>query len=157
MKLAAFAGSARKESLNRRLLEAAVAIARARGAEVDLFSLAEFQLPIFDEDLEAEGFPAGATALKERLKAADGFLIASPEYNGGLPALLKNAIDWASRRAGDEKSLMAFDGKACGLFAASPGRLGGVRMLPHLRVILSGIGVQVAPAMFGLHASCAAC
>ena len=89
-------------------------------------------------------------AVKERLKAADGFLIASPEYNSSYPALVKNVIDWATRPAAGEAMLAAFSGKACGLLAASPGALGGIRMLPQLRLLLSNISVLVVPAQFGL-------
>lgn len=149
-KIAAFAGSCRSASLNRRLLAAAVAMAREEGAEVDVIDLGAIPMPIFDEDLEAAGTPPEATEFKERLKAADGLLIASPEYNSSYPALVKNVIDWASRPAADEPMLAAFSGKACGLLAASPGALGGIRMLPQLRLLLSNIGVHVVPAQFGL-------
>lgn len=149
-RIAAFAGSCRAASLNRKLLAAAVAMAEEAGAEVDVIDLSTLPMPIFDEDLEAQGTPPEATAFKERLKAADGFLIASPEYNSSYPALVKNVIDWASRPAADEPMLAAFSGKACGLLAASPGALGGIRMLPQLRLLLSNIGVHVVPSQFGL-------
>ena len=149
-RIAAFAGSCRSASLNRKLLAAAVSLATEAGAEVDVIDLAELPMPIFDEDLEAQGTPETVTAFKERLKAADGLLIASPEYNSSYPALVKNVIDWATRPAPEEAMLAAFSGKACGLLAASPGALGGIRMLPQLRLLLSNIGVHVVPAQFGL-------
>lgn len=149
-RIVAFAGSCRSASLNRKLLAAAVAMAQEAGAEVDVIELAELPMPIFDEDLEAQGTPENVTAFKERLKAADGILIASPEYNSSYPALVKNVIDWATRPAAGEAMLAAFSGKACGLLAASPGALGGIRMLPQLRLLLSNISVLVVPAQFGL-------
>lgn len=149
-RIAAFAGSCRASSFNRKLLAAAVAMARDAGAEVDVIELAELPMPIFDEDLEAKGTPPSAIEFKERLKAADGMLIASPEYNSSYPALVKNVIDWATRPAAGEPTLAAFSGKACGLLAASPGALGGIRMLPQLRLLLSNIGVLVVPAQLGL-------
>ena len=88
-------------------------------------------VPIFGEDLEAEGTPDAARAFQEKLKGADGSI--SDRYNSSYPALLKNAIDWASRPEG-EAMLAAFEGKACGLFAA-PGGLGGIRVLPQLRTL----------------------
>lgn len=148
--IVAFAGSYRPHSLNRRLLSAAVALAEEAGARVDVVDLAALPMPLFDEDLEARGTPETATAFKERLKAADGILIASPEYNSSYPALVKNVIDWATRPAAGEAMLAAFSGKACGLLSASPGALGGIRMLPQLRLLLSNIGVHVVPAQFGL-------
>lgn len=149
-RLVAFAGSHRKGSHNVKLIQAAAEVARSQGAEVEVIDLGALPMPIFDEDLEAQGTPANATAFKEKLKAADGFLIATPEYNSSYPALLKNVIDWASRPAEGEAMLEAFKGKACGLFAASPGGLGGIRVLPQLRNLLSNIGVHVVPTQFGL-------
>ena len=149
-RIAAFAGSCRSTSLNRRLLAAAATLAAEAGAEVDVIDLAELPMPIFDEDLEAEGTPESATAFKRRLMDADGILIASPEYNSSYPALVKNVIDWATRPAPGEAMLAAFAGKSCGLLAASPGALGGIRMLPQLRLLLSSIGATVTPAQLGL-------
>jgi len=150
MKLVAFAGSTRSGSFNRKLIEAAVAIARDQGAEIELLDLADFDMPIFNEDLEKQGTPDAALRFKAKLKEANGFLISTPEYNSGYPALLKNAIDWASRPAEGEPMLAAFAGKACGLLAASPGGLGGIRVLPELRSLLMNIQVHVVPAQFGL-------
>lgn len=149
-RLVAFAGSTRKASLNRRLIAAAAEIARAQGADVELLELSDYAMPLFDQDLEAEGTPDAAIAFKRKLEEADGFLIASPEYNSSYPPVLKNAIDWASRPEEGKAMLSAFAGKACGLLAASPGALGGIRMLPQLRTLLMNIGVFVAPKSFGL-------
>ncbi len=145
-KLLVFAGSVRRDSFNARLARFAAREAEAAGAVATLVDLAEFGLPLYNGDLEAdEGLPAGAVRLKALFLAHDGFLIASPEYNGSLSPLLKNAIDWVSRPVAGQPPLVWFRGKAAGLMAASPGALGGLRGLVHVRQILSGIGVVVAP------------
>ena len=150
-RLLVFAGSSRTGSLNTRLARAAAAVAESMGATVTLVSLADFEMPLYDGDLEAEhGIPEGVQRWKRALIEHDGFIVASPEYNGSLSPLLKNAIDWASRREGDEPRLVAFQGKVVGLLAASPGGLGGLRALPHVRTILSGIGAHVVPRQFAL-------
>lgn len=147
LKILAFAGSTRAGSYNKKLIKVAAAAAREAGAEVTVVDLREFNLPLFDEDFEAtSGMPSGARKLKALMQESDGFLIASPEYNSSVTAVLKNAIDWASRsESDDEQQLIAFYGKAAVLFAASPGALGGLRGLVHLRSILVNIGVLVLP------------
>ena len=145
-KLLAFAGSTRKNSYNQAILDVAAEGAREAGAEVTMISLADYAMPIFNEDEEAEfGIPERAQAFKELLISHDGFLIASPEYNSSYPALLKNAIDWASRKAGDEKVLGAYKGKVAGIMAASAGGLGGMRVLVVLRMLLENLGTMVLP------------
>ncbi|MCW8107705.1 NAD(P)H-dependent oxidoreductase [Alteromonas ponticola] len=146
VKLVAFAGSTRKESFNQAIIEVAVAGAIEAGAEVQLINLADYPMPMFNQDEEAAGgIPEHAQRFKELLIEADGFLIASPEYNSSYPALLKNAIDWASRQAGDEKVLAAYRGKVAGIMAASEGALGGMRVLVTLRMLLENIGTMVLP------------
>ena len=143
-KLLAFAGSAREQSLNKKLARAAGAIAEAAGAEVTFADLRDYPMPHFDEDDEAaRGVPAEVTAFRALMKDADGFIIASPEYNGAPTSMLKNVIDWGSRPADGEPMLACFQQKTALLLAASPGGLGGIRGLPMLRTILSGIGVHV--------------
>ena len=146
-KIVAFAGSLRAASHNKKLLAIGVEAARADGAEVTVVDLRELALPLFDQDIEdATGLPEGAKRFKALLRASDGMLIASPEYNSSITGALKNAIDWASRsETDDEPSLVAFRGKAAALLAASPGALGGVRGLVTVRSILSNIGVHVLP------------
>ena len=146
-KITAFAGSLRAGSLNRKLLALAADAARAAGAEVTVVDLRELALPLYDQDLEdASGLPGGAKKFKALLRASDGFLIASPEYNSSLTAALKNALDWASRAEADgEPPLAAYRGKTAALCSASPGALGGLRGLVHLRAILGNIGVLVLP------------
>ena len=146
-KIIAFAGSLRAGSLNKKLLANAADAARAAGAEVTVVDLRELALPLYDQDIEdASGLPEGAKKLKALLRASDGFLIASPEYNSSITAALKNAIDWASRaEADDEPPLAAFRSKTAALISASPGALGGLRGLVTVRSILGNIGVIVLP------------
>ena len=146
-KIVAFAGSLRAESFNKKLVALAADAGRAAGAEVTVVDLRELALPLFDQDLEdASGLPEGAKKFKALLRASDGFLIASPEYNSSITAALKNALDWASRgESDDEPPLVAYKGKVAALFATSPGALGGLRGLVTLRSILGNIGVLVLP------------
>ena len=150
-KILAFSGSARKESYNQSLVNIASQGAQQAGAEVTLINLADYPMPIFDQDLEtAEGMPKAARAFKALLIAHDGFLIASPEYNSAFSPLLKNAIDWASRREADEPPLVAYRGKVAVIMAASPGAFGGMRGLVFLRMLLANIGMIVLPEQFAL-------
>lgn len=142
----AFAGSARRDSFNKRLIRIAVQGAESAGAKVTLIDLCDFSLPLFDQDCEAElGLPANAIALKKLFLDHAGLLISAPEYNSSITPLLKNTIDWVSRTAPGESSLAAYRGKAAALMSASPGALGGLRGLVHVRSILSNIGVLVLP------------
>lgn len=146
-KILAIAGSTRKKSHNQQLLDVAVAGARDAGAEVTVVDLNDFPLPLFNQDLEQEqGEPEAAAKLKQLFFEHDGLLIASPEYNSSITPLLKNMIDWVSRKVGDEAPLQAYRGKVAALMAASPGALGGLRGLVHVRSILGNIGVIVLPS-----------
>ncbi len=148
VKVLALAGSSRRGSFNQRVLRIGMRAAEGAGADVAFIDLKDLQLPLMDQDLEAaQGLPAGAQRLKEALAAADALLVATPEYNASYPPLLKNALDWASRRSGDEKPLVAFAGKTAGLLAASPGVHGGMRALLVLRSLLQNLQVLVLPAM----------
>lgn len=145
-RILAFAGSARRDSFNKRLVAVAAAKARKAGAEVTLADLADFPLPIYDGDLEAgEGVPENAASFRRLLMEHDALLIACPEYNGSITPLLKNVIDWTSRPADGVATSAAYRGKVAGLISASPGGLGGMRGLVHVRAILSGMGVLVIP------------
>jgi NAD(P)H-dependent FMN reductase len=145
-RILAFAGSTRRESFNKKLVPIAAKGARDAGAEVTMIDLRDFSLPVFDQDLEAEqGMPENGKKLKQLFIDHDGLLIASPEYNSSITAVLKNAIDWASRPAPGEAPLVAFRGKVATLMSASPGALGGLRALVHVRSILGNIGVIVLP------------
>jgi len=146
-KILAFAGSTRAGSFNKQLIKIAAEGARSAGAHVTLIDLRDFAMPLYDGDLETEsGLPENAKKFKNLLREHDGFLISSPEYNSSISAVLKNAIDWASRaESDDEPPLVAFRGKVAALMSASPGGLGGLRGLVHLRSILGNIGIIVLP------------
>lgn len=146
VKILAFSGSSREGSYNQAIVKVAAQGAKEAGAEVTVVNLADFDMPIFNEDLErTQGIPEKAQAFKALLMSHDGFLIASPEYNSSYPALLKNAIDWASRKQGDEGILAAYRGKVAGIMAASAGGLGGMRVLVVLRMLLENLGTIVIP------------
>jgi len=146
VRLLAFAASLKRESLNRKLINLAVELAREAQVEVDLADFREFDMPLYDADLQhSAGFPEGAQELARRIEAVDGLMIASPEYNYSLPGTLKNAIDWVSRM-----KPMPLRGKHGVLLAASTSLVGGSRGLWALRVPLEGLGVMLLPDMFAL-------
>jgi NAD(P)H-dependent FMN reductase len=141
-----FAASLRRESLNRRLALLAAAVAEGQGGDVDRASMADFDCPSYNGDVEkASGVPAGAERLRRRLAAADAFIIASPEYNASMPGVLKNAIDWVSR-----VRPQPFNGRQGMLISASPSMAGGNRGLWSLRVPLEHLGGRIYPDMFSL-------
>lgn len=146
-KILVFGGSLRRDSFNQKLAAIAAEGAREAGAEVTLIALRDFPMPVFDQDLEdASGKPEAAARLKAIFREHDGLIIASPEYNSSITAALKNAIDWVSRAdSDDEPMLSALSGKIAVLCSASPGVLGGLRGLVHLRSILGNIGITVLP------------
>ena len=145
-KILAFAGSTRRDSWNKKLIRVAASAARSAGAEVTLVDLADYPMPVYDGDLEDEkGIPEKGLEFKQLMKEHDGFLISCPEYNSSITAALKNTIDWASRQTEDEKPLECFKGKVVTLMSASPGGLGGLRGLVHVRAILGNIGCIVLP------------
>ena len=151
IRIVAFAGSLRTGSHNRKLIRIAAAGARAAGAEVTDLDLRDLPMPLFDGDVEKEhGLPPNAKVFKRLLIENHGMLISSPEYNSAFSAVLKNAIDWASRAEPNEPPLAAFKGKIAGIMAASPGNLGGVRGLAALRLVLSNIGVVVVPTQLAI-------
>ena len=125
-RILAFSGSLRKESFNHKLVSIAAHGARGAGAQVTLIRLGDYPLPLFDEDLEAaEGMPEAGAKLKKLFAEHDALLIASPEYNGGYTAALKNAIDWVSRATEeDEPPLAVLANKSAAILAASPGPAG---------------------------------
>ncbi len=146
MKVLAFAASLRKESINRRLLLLAEDIVRECGHEVDHAEFAEFDMPLYNGDLQDEsGIPAGAEALGARIAGADAWLLASPEYNWGAPGTIKNAIDWLSRM-----QPVPLDRKSALLMSASPSLVGGARGLMSLRLPLEILGCWCYPKVFAL-------
>lgn len=144
--LLAISGSARRDSHNRKLLAAMVEGARAAGASVEVLDWSAYPLPIMDEDVEAAGIPEAAPRLKAAFRAADGYLIATPENNGGYSALLKNAIDWASRGLGDAPGAgSVYRNKTAVVAGATTGRWGAVRSIRQLREVLGYLGCIVLP------------
>ena len=145
-KILALAGSARLDSVHRKLARQTVEALRGAGMAATLADLHDFPMPIYDGDLEAgEGIPPAAKALKELARRHDGFAIASPEYNGRFPALLKNALDWISRPEPGERPLEVFRGKVAAILSASPGPGGGRRGLRHLRELVEMMSASVIP------------
>lgn len=145
-KLLAFAGSLREGSHNKRLLNLEISIAKAAGAEVKLLDLNDFALPLYNQDIQDnQGFPDAANALKTELEAADGFILAQPEYNYSTPGHFKNLIDWLSRyRPQPLRGLHGF------LSSASPSMVGANRGLWSTVQPLVLLGVHVYPNLFSL-------
>jgi NAD(P)H-dependent FMN reductase len=141
-----FGASLRADSLNQKLAALAARVAERAGAIVDRASMLDFDVPFYDGDAEeVSGIPKGAEELRRRLVASDAFIVASPEYNGSMPGVLKNLIDWASRFRPQP-----FDGKHGLLMSASPSMGGGNRGLWALRVPLEHLGARIYPDMFSL-------
>jgi NAD(P)H-dependent FMN reductase len=146
-RILAFGGSLRRDSFNQKLASIAAEGAREAGAEVTLIKLSDFPMPLFDQDFEAvHGMHPEAKRLKELFLSHQGLLIASPEYNSGYSAALKNAIDWVSRaETPEEPPISALAGKSAVLMATSPGGLGGLRGLVPLRMLLGNLGITLLP------------
>jgi len=147
-RILSFAGSAREGSYNKKLVKIAAAGARSAGAQVTILDLKDLPMPLFGEDFEASLQPneePNAKKFKDLLRSHDGFLISSPENNWAISALLKNAIDWASRRRPDEKPLECFADKVVVLMSASPGPYGGIRALPQVAMQLRNLRCIVLP------------
>lgn len=146
-KILAFAGSLRKHSFNKRVLKVAIKGAEDAGAEVTYIDLYDFPMPIYNADDHANnGFDENAFKLQSLLNRHDGLLIATPSYNGSLSAALKNAIDWTSRPNDTYQKADIYPGKIAAIISASPGSLGGLRALTHLRGVLSSVNVHVLPS-----------
>ncbi len=149
-----FAGSLRVDSLNKKLAAAAAAMAESVGADVTCIDLRDYRIPPYDGDMEqGGGIPERAQILRNLLADHDAFIIASPEYNSSVSGTLKNYLDWVSRPDGDVPGLMAFKGKVAAILSASPGALGGLRGLVHLRDILENMGVLVVPEQHAVSAA----
>lgn len=146
MRILAFAASLRTGSLNQKLIRLAAEFARQEGAEIDLAEFREFEMPLYDGDLEEKsGLPPGAVELKRRVERAEALMISTPEYNFSIPGTLKNAIDWVSRARP-----IPWRGRSVYLMAASPSPMGGIRSLWQTRIPLEGCGALVFPDMFAL-------
>lgn len=146
-KILAFAGSLREHSFSKRVVKTTMKGAIDAGADVTFVDLRDYPLPIYNEDdHKKEGFGENARLLQKLFGESDGFLICSPEYNGSLPAALKNAIDWVSRKSDDYEMIGVFKGKCAAITTESPGAFGGIRCLGHLRSILTLMLVNVLPS-----------
>jgi chromate reductase len=146
MNLLTFAGSLRVDSCNKKFAREALRVAKEAGASGEFVDLRDYAMPVYDGDLEAaSGIPDGTARLGKKILAADALIISTPEYNGSIPGVLKNVVDWLSR----EKPV-SLTGKHLLLLAASPGALGGIRSLWHSRQPFEVLGVHVFPSMMGL-------
>ena len=142
IRILAFSGSARRESLNKKLLAVTVAAVRGGGGKVTLVDLTDFPLPVYNGDLEdAKGMPANAKKLIRLINRHPALLIASPEYNSMITPLLKNTVDWCSRA-----DVNPFTGKVAAVVSASPGQFGGVRSMKLAQQLLLHLGCHVVPA-----------
>jgi chromate reductase, NAD(P)H dehydrogenase (quinone) len=139
------AGSNRSGSFNQQLAASAALTLAQGGADVTRISLADYPLPLMDEDLQrAQGIPQPALNLAQLIGMQDGLFIACPEYNASIPPLLKNAIDWVSRvPASGDNARRAWTDRVVALGSASNGRFAGIRALYHLRAVLMAVGAQV--------------
>lgn len=147
IKILAFDGSGRKDSINRNVLNHVIEQVKADGnAQITQINLHDYDLPLYNGDLESEhGIPDKVKELKELFQSHDAFLIATPEYNGSFSPLLKNALDWVSRPVEGSPYLIEFSGKTAGLITAAAGKLGGMRGIYQLNTVLFGVGVTVLP------------
>ena len=154
MKALVFAGSTRIASFNRKLAHEVAAMTRERGAEVTHLELADYDLPMYNADLEARGTPPDVLRLKQLFWEHPAWLICTPEYNASYPALMKNTLDWLSSPVkGDpvwHDDFRFSRGKVVGVLSASPGALGGLRSQSHLIPLLLNLHCWVAPQTFAL-------
>jgi chromate reductase, NAD(P)H dehydrogenase (quinone) len=146
MKILLISASLRKDSLNTKLLGVASAHLKYTSVSNEIVTLKEFRIPLYDQDLEeASGVPLGVQSVGQKIAEASGVIFSTPEYNGSIPGVFKNLIDWISRL-----DPHPWTGKPVALFSASPGGLGGIRALWHSRVPLEALGAHVYSQMFGL-------
>jgi len=136
MKILAVSGSLRSKSYNRGLVRAALELT-PQELEIEIFDLSP--IPLYNGDVEARGFPEAVEEFRQKINQADGILIATPEYNFSISGVLKNAIDWASRRPN------VLDQKPIAIMGATPGGFGTVRAQLHLRTVLQELNVYTMP------------
>ena len=143
-KVLLISGSTRQESYNKKLVAEAAAISKELGASASVIDLKEYPMALYDSDLEASsGMPEKAKCLRQQMIQSNVIVIASPEYNSSVSAVLKNAIDWTSGSETGGSSRDAYKGKRFVLLSTSPGGGGGKRGLVHLRAIIEAIGGTV--------------
>jgi chromate reductase, NAD(P)H dehydrogenase (quinone) len=140
-KVIAFAGSTRKDSCNKKLIQESARIARQMGAAVTVIDLKDYPIPFYDGDLEAnQGMPENAKRIRKMIVESNAIIISTPEYNGSLSSVLKNTLDWVSRTEDGKPSREAFLGKKVAIMSCSPGNGGGARALEHLKGVVQDIG-----------------
>jgi NAD(P)H-dependent FMN reductase len=154
MKVLVFAGSTRLGSWNRKLARVVADMARASGAEVTHIELADFDVPMYNADLEARGTPADVMRLKQVFYEHPAWIVCTPEYNASYPALVKNTFDWISSPVKSDPvwndDFRATRGKVVGVLSASPGALGGLRSQSHFVPLLLNLHCWVCPTVFAL-------
>jgi chromate reductase len=154
MKVLVFAGSTRLNSWNRKLARVASGMARQSGADVSHIELGDFDVPMYNADLETRGTPSDVIKLKQITYDHAAWLICTPEYNASYPALLKNTLDWISSPVKSDPDwndgFRSSRGKVVGVLSASPGSLGGLRSQSHLVPLLLNLQCWVAPRNFAL-------
>lgn len=146
MKIVMFAGSLRKESLNKKLVEVARQILQGRGdLQIEKIDLQTLNFPVYDGDIEAKGIPEQVRSLGSSIMSADALVISSPEYNGSISSPLKNTIDWVSRL-----KPVPWEEKPICMLGASPGYFGAIRALGHCRAPFDALGSYLYPKTFAL-------
>lgn len=147
MNVLIFAGSTREGSINQKLVEALSGQLTTGGFDVDAITLADYDMPIYNGDWEeAHGAPEATTALAAQFKSHDAVIIVTPEYNGGLPAILKNTIDWLTR-LGD---MSHYHAPVFGIASCTPGAMSGIMVMRQVNYILGRLGCEVIPAQLGV-------
>jgi len=154
MKVLVFAGSTRIASFNRKLAREVAALTRAKGAEVTHLELGDYDVPMYNADLEARGTPADVMKLKQLFWEHPAWIVCTPEYNASYPALVKNTLDWLSSPVKTDPvwndDFRFSRGKVVGVLSASPGALGGLRSQSHLIPLLLNLQCWVAPQTYAL-------
>lgn len=153
-KVLIFSASTREGSYNTMLAKEAAGMAEELGADVTFVSLKDYPVPIYEDDLERKsGLPNNAKRFRQLLSDHSAIIITTPEFNGSIPGILKNLIDWTSRNEQGQYCRLCYKDKKFAIMSASPGGGGGVRALIHLRAILSSLGGEVLSQQLAL--SCA--
>lgn len=146
-----FAGSTRQNSFNKILARAAANEIEQQGATATYVDLKDFPMPLYDGDFEqTQAYPESAANLKQLFQTHQGILLVSPEYNSSVTAVLKNTLDWLTRNGEGGGDASVFTGQVAGICSASPGGLGGLRGLVHVRAILGNMGCHVIPKQLAI-------
>jgi len=147
-KIGFLCGSLRKNSINKALEKSLIKRFKAAGAKTSTINLEAYNLPLYHGDLDC---PAGVKKLIRKMKSYDGIIVISPEYNGGLPPVLKNAIDWTSTVSSDQ-----FTGPVFAIASCSPGPMSGIMVMRQINYILMRVGAEVIPTQVGCGTASAA-